>query len=88
MKAEAIITLTNMVTRSGKRLERLSFHNARNSSEWFFFITMALRNGAIMDTVTSPQMPLAHQCMPGMMLRTKGRKNMNITAMEAEERIE
>ena len=76
MKAEAIITLTNMVTRSGIRLE------------WFFFITMALRNGAIMDTVTSPQMPLAHQCMPGMMLRMKGRKKVNITAMAATERME
>ena len=88
MKAEAIITLTNMVTRSGKRLERISLHDGRNYSEWVFLIRMALRKGAIMDTVTSPQMPLAHQCMPGMMLRMNGRKKVNITAMAATERME
>ena len=79
---------TRMVTMSGIWLRRLSLQSALNSSLWFFFMTMARRNGEMKRTVVKAQMPFAHQCMPGMMLRTKGRKNMNITAMEAEERIE
>ena len=83
-----MIRRTRIVTRSGIRFDRLSFHSARNSSEWFFFMTMARRNGAMNITVSTPQMPLAHQCMPVIMRRMNGRKNVNIRAIVATERIE
>ena len=81
---------TRMVKMSGRRLRLLSRHNALNSSLLFFFITIALRNGAISSTVRMPVMALAYQCSshPGSSLRVNGSTNVNITAMDAEVRIE
>ena len=77
-----------MVTMSGRRLRRLSLHSALNSSLWFFFITMALRKGDMSSTVARPQIPFAHQCMPGITLRMNGRKNVNISAIVAADSME
>ena len=49
---------------------------------------MALRNGAINKMVSTPHIPLAHQCMCGIILRTNGSTNENITAMVAMDSIE
>ena len=48
-----------MVKTRGNRLIRFSDHNAWNSSEWFFFITMALRKGDMAIMVTIPHKRLA-----------------------------
>ena len=47
----AMATRSRMIKMSGARLKRLSLHNALNSMEWFFFIIMARRNGAINSKV-------------------------------------
>ena len=39
-------------------------------------------------TVARPQMPFAHQCMPGITLRMNGRKNVNISAIVAADSME
>ena len=55
---------------------------------WFFFIIIALRKGDMTNTVSKPQMPFAHQCMPGMTFLMNGRKNVNISTMHAVDRME
>ena len=82
----AIINLTTMVSMSGIWFLRLSFQSILNSSLWFFFITMARRNGDIIITVSTIHVAFAHQW--GSMLRMNGRKNMNMSAVAAADRIE
>ena len=67
---------------------RFSCHRATNSLLWFFFIIIALRKGDMTNTVSKPQMPFAHQCMPGMTFLMNGRKNVNISTMHAVDRME
>ena len=81
--------LTRMVKSSGMRFTLLSFHSALNSSLWFFFITMALRKGAMSRMVSTPVMALAYHWYfsPGKTLCMMGSTNVNIKATEAEERM-
>ena len=86
----AMTKRTRMVKSSGRRLRLLSTHSCLNSLLWFFFITIALRKGAMMMTVRMPVMALAYQWSshPGNNLRINGRTMENITAIEAAESIE
>ena len=79
-----------MVKMSGRRLRLLSAHSALNSSLLFFFMTIALRNGAISNTVRMPVMALAYQWSshPGRSRRVKGNTKVNISVIVAEERME
>ena len=61
MKAAAMMMRTSTVKIRGRRFSRLSIHKARNSGEWFFFITMARRKGDMNSTVSVPVMALAYQ---------------------------
>ena len=81
---------TNMVKMSGALFRRFSFHSALNSTEWFFLTIIARKKGAIINTVSMPVMAFAHQCKshPGSTFRAKGRKNVNINAMVAVDRME
>ena len=81
---------TNTVNSRGTRLMLLSTHRRFHSALWFFFITMARRNGAISSTVSKPVMALAYQwrCQPGNRLRIRGNTKVNIRAMVAAESIE
>ena len=90
MKASAIIKRTNTVKSSGTRLMLLSTQRRFHSALWFFFITMARRNGEMNRTVSRPVMALAYQwrCQPGSRLRISGSTKVNIRAMTAAERIE
>ena len=58
----AIKIRMTIVATNGARLPRLSFHRVTNSTEWFFFIMMARKKGAINKIVTTaannfPQIP-------------------------------
>ena len=75
-----------MVNISGNLLYGFSFHNDLNSSLWFFFMTMARRNGAMNNRVQTPHAAFAHQW--GSSWRTKGRKKVSIRNIAAPERIE
>ena len=90
MKPTAISARTRMVTISGRRLRLLSAHSAFHSSLRFFFITIALRNGDMKSTVSTPVMALAYQwrSSPGRILWMKGNTKVNIRAMVAEVRME
>ena len=46
------------------------------------------QEGAMIIMVSTPHIPFAHQCMPGIKWRTKGRKNVNIRAMAAMDKME
>ena len=82
-------TRTSTVKISGRRFRRLSVHRARNSLEWFFFITMARRKGAMNMMVSTPVMALAYQLSapPDNRRRKKGSAMVNIGAMTAVERM-
>ena len=90
MKATAIMTRTRMVNSRGRRLRLLSAHSAFHSSERFFFIIMARRNGEMSSTVTSPVMrfPQTSRVSPGNKLCINGSPKVNITAMVAAVRME
>ena len=83
------MTRTRTVNNSGMRLRLLSSHKARHSSERFFFMIMARRNGDMKRMVSTPVMALAYQCssQPGSRRRMKGSTKVNITAMVAEVRM-
>ena len=89
MKPTAITTRTRMVNSKGSRLRLLSSHRARNSGLRFFFMTIARRKGDMTSTVSRPVMALAYQssCSPGNNWRMKGSTKLNITTMEADERM-
>lgn len=86
-----------MVKTRGNRLIRFSDHNAWNSSEWFFFITMALRKGDMAIIVTIPHKRLAIHVDGMELLVDEGMTDlrngsnivieMAITAMERMEYI-
>ena len=90
MKLAATATRARTVKVRGRRLRRLSVHSALNSSLWFFFITMERRKGEMSATVSTPVMPLAHQCSshPGSSRRMNGRKVVSMTAVTAAESME
>ena len=90
MKLSAISMRTRMVSISGRRLQLLSAHSSRNSGLRFFFITIALRKGAMRSTVSRPVRPLAYKFSsePGSSRRVKGSTKVNTMAIVAEERME
>ena len=71
-------SLTKMVNTSGGRFMRSSVQRARNSSLWFFFITMALRKGDMSRMVSTAHSADAQGC--AIILRTNGRKKVNMMA--------
>ena len=67
----------------------LSAQSFFHSSERFFFITMARRNGDMNSTVSTPVAALAYQWSvhPGSSFCIKGSTKVNITAMVADARM-
>lgn len=82
--------LTIMVKNSGSRFMRFSVQRALASSLWFFFIIIALRNGAMMSRVSTPQTALPAQWLPVTLVLSKrsgASAKLNMTAMTATERM-
>ncbi len=82
--------LTKMVKMRGMWLMLLSTHSRLYSVLRFFFITMALRKGAMSRMVSAPVRVLASQRRShwSKMLRIRGRAKVNIRAITAAERME
>lgn len=57
----AITIRSKMVEIKGARLKRLSCHNAWNSTEWFFFMIMARKKGAMQTIVKTVPARLAQR---------------------------
>ena len=89
MKLRATSILTNTVKSRGRRLRLLSAQSFFHSSEWFFFMTIARRKGATSITVNNPVMALAYQWSvhPGNSFCMNGSTKVNITAMDADDRM-
>ena len=75
-----------MVNTNGARICRLPVNSALNYSLLFFFITMARRNGAASNTVSSAQSGLAKPS--GIMLAMKSSPMVSIMDMTAMVRTE
>ena len=84
-----MMTRTRIVNSRGRRFLLLSSHSCRHSSERFFFMIIARRNGEINRMVSTPVMrlPYISRCSPGNTSWMKGRKKVNITAMVADVRM-
>ncbi len=66
----AITIRSKMVEIKGARLKRLSCHNAWNSTEWFFFMIMARKKGAMQTIVKTVPARLAQKT--GRLARNNG----------------
>ena len=80
----ASTTRSRMTEMSGAWFTRLSFHKALNSTEWFFFMIMARRKGAMAAIVTAapnqlPQKSPAKRKMTGF----RKFRQMAMVAMES-----
>ena len=85
-KPTARMSLNTMVPTNGARFMRLLFHKASNSMLWFFFTTMARRNGAMQRMVQTAPNSDAHN--GGRLLRKKGMRKRNERMMTAMDRME
>ena len=77
---------STMVATNGARFPRLSFHKVTNSSEWFFLIMMARRNGAIHRMMIKAANREPHT--PGRLSCTKGTRKRNAKAITATQMME
>ena len=66
----AITIRSKMVEIKGARVKRLSCHNAWNSTEWFFFMIMARKKGAMQTIVKTVPARLAQKT--GRLARNNG----------------
>lgn len=85
-KEMASNTRSMIVASKGARFPRLSFHKVTNSTEWFFFIIMARKKGAMQSIMTNAAN--SEPQMPGSQLRHNGTNNLKATATIATLTIE
>ena len=85
-QAQNLVVDPVMVATSGARLLRSAFHSVANSTEWFFLIIMARKNGdkhKMISTAASSEPQ-----MPGKLSRHKGTRKRKAKATTATHTME